>query len=561
MFNDRDGKSFEAALAHLRPLWAKAADEGVPGTIALPSVTLKDCILATTARRQNDVHIYDEDRTFTFAQSNAIACRLANALAAHGVEHGRTVFIMLGDIPELIWGYMACYKLGAVAVGINPRSTAAEIARLVRDCNPAAFVFPTCCGAKVQEALDGRCDELPLVAVDDTTGTHEDASAPLAEAIPFPRFLEEGTADEPHANVAPGDVAVIIHTGGTTGIPKGCPLTHANLLWAQYFFYADLRPRLQGEREMISLLTSPMVHAYGLNFGVNWGVVIGGAVVLTRHLDSTYLAQLIETRRPTVWGAVPRLLREMVASGAGERFDLASLAVVVVSCTVTAPDIARRFAAVCPAAIVEDYGMSETAGPVTLTPVLKGAPEGTVGIPVANTDILVVDEETGTVPMAASQTGEVIFRGPQIIGAYLHGTPETQATFREGWLYSGDIGSFDDQGYLTIAGRIKDMINVNGFSVFPREIDETATLHPKIADACTIGVADEAAGERPKTFAVLKPGETMEPQELIDYCHEYLIAYKCPKYVEFIGAIPHTAMGKPDKLALQAYEQHGKSFE
>lgn len=558
-------------LEILRPLWSRAVDEGVPRRSCLPQATLKDCILATVARRQDDAHVIYRGSTFTFAETNELACRLANALLSVGVSRGDCVCIMLRDTPELIVSYMACYKIGAVAVGINPRCTADEVVYISEKCLPEMLIVSRSCVATAQKAnrrLGHPFEDVVIVEQDGESATlvgcadiqpadydrFDDAEYAFDFGCPtqiFTDFVMGATDDEPPTEVMPSDTATLIFTGGTTGAPKACPLTHSILIWAQYFFYSMMRPLLRSERDMTTLLTSPMTHAYGLNFGVNWGAVIGATVVIASELDGHAIAELIDRYQVKVWGAVPALINAVALSERAEAIDLSSLKVVVVSCTASSARVIDRFKNVCDAAIVEDYGMSETGGPVTLTPVLKGATAGSVGVPVANTDVLVVDSEEGDKPLGLGEQGEVIFRGPQVIDGYVDDSAETKHAFRNGWIYSGDIGYFDENGYLTISGRKKDMINVSGFNVFPREVDEVIQRHPFVVDACTVGVPDEKSGERPKSYVVLRKGANLDAADLISYCHEHLIAYKCPKYVEFLDEIPLTPMGKPNVRELK----------
>lgn len=572
IIDENTQRRFESALGSLEPLWGTAYDDGVCRHVELPAVTLKDCILSTVGRQADDVHVVYKSRSLTYAETNEQACRLANGLRERGMRKGDVLCVMLGDIPELIVTYMACYKTGFIAVGLNPRSTADELAHRMNDGFAHALVVSN---AVVDVALAGfaQSDAHPnvMITVDDAAGTKDvekrrckgfpaREKMPAIETVAWENFLVQADNAEPNVEVAPDDVAMLIYTGGTTGLPKGCPLTHRMLIWAQYFFYSFLAPRLGSACNMTSLLTSPMTHAYGMDFGVNWGIVIGGKVVIAHSLDGRTIAQLIREQQVAVWGAVPAMLAMLCSEMEQTHEAVPSLAVVVVSCAATSTDTLKRFQRLCSSvALVQDYGMTETSGPVTLTPVIGGMSEGSVGVPVENTDILVVDLKDGITPLPFGERGEVIFRGPQIIDEYWNASEESVKAFRGEWLYSGDVGCFDEKGFLSVVDRIKDVIEVGGFSVFPREIDEVMHAHPDVADTCTIGVPDEKSGERPKSFVVLKPESHVGERELIEYCHKHLIAYKCPKYIELVDRIPLTAMGKPDKQELRRREKEKRT--
>lgn len=564
MASDCVSASFEQAVTALEPLWEAGYDEGVPRRGGFPASTLKSCMLDMVVKRAGEPHIVYRGTTMTFMQTNEMACRLAHALRRSGLDKGDRVSIMLGNVPELIVAYLACYKSGLIAVGLNPRSTVDEICMVVQGCG-ARMMITSCdrmrtlvsCAKRFQKSGVEPFSLPSVIAVGqdgDAAWETERLRAPFTLRM-LDELLAAMPTNEPETDVAPNDIAALVYTGGTTGVSKGCPLTHRSLVQAQRLFFGVLRPLLHDARAMTSLVTSPMTHAYGLNFGVNWGVVVGGTVVLAESLDGESLVRLVEARRPQVWGAVPALLSAINASKQLARFDLSSLKAVVVSCAAASREVVARFEDACDARIIQDYGMTETAGPITLTPALSGASEGSVGFPATDTDVLVVDLEAGEKPVPCGMRGEVVFRGPQIASGYWKAPEETDEAFHGAWLYSGDVGYFDERGCLFVVDRIKDIVCVGGFSVFPREIDETLLGHPGIRDACTIGVLDARSGERPKSFIVLDRKVRLSKQEIVDYCHEHLIAYKCPKYVEFVDAIPLTRLGKPDKEALRKRER------
>lgn len=571
--DEKANGGFEHALDFLEPLWRAAYDEGVCRQVPLSELSLKDCILETVSRRYDEPHIVYRGREITYAESNEAACRFANVLVSRGCGKGDAVCVMLGDTPELIIAFAACYKIGCVAVGVNPRSTCDEVARFVVDSGASVIVLPEALSESIPVGLAKRGVDVELIV-----SVPNDAGVDLRKgqtAFPKPsvgsgafagalatwdELLASSCGEEPCASVDPDDVAMLIYTGGTTGVPKGCPLTNRMLVWAQKCFFDFMRPLLHDARNMTSLLTSPMTHAYGMNFGINWGLVIGGTVVLAEALDGASLARLIAGHRVTVWGAVPALLNELSAYVERSGAELSSLSTVVVSCAATSSEVVRRFKASCGSArVVEDYGMTETSGPVTLTPVMKGASEGSVGVPVPGTDVLVVDFKTARTPVPVGERGEVVFRGPQVIAEYWRAPQESKDAFVGEWIRSGDVGRFDELGYLHVVDRIKDVIDVGGFSVFPREVDEVVRAHPAVLDSCTIGVPDERSGERPKSFVVIAEGARITEQGLIEHCREHLIAYKCPKYVEFVDAIPLTAVGKPDKKELRRREERHRA--
>jgi len=218
-------------------------------------------------------------------------------------------------------------------------------------------------------------------------------------------------------------------------------------------------------------------------------------------------------------------------------------------------EVMKKFVEISGAMITEGYGMSETSNIVTANPIKGLKKTGSIGIPWPDVDIKIVDVETGTQEMATGESGEILIKGPQVMKGYWNNPQETANVFRDGWLYSGDVGYMDEDGYIFIVDRKKDMLLCSGFNVFPREIDEVMYTNPKVLEACTIGVPDEKRGETVKVFVVLKPGESMTEEEVVDFCKQQLAPYKVPKIVEFIDSVPRTSIGKPDRKALRAMEE------
>lgn len=548
--------AFEDALLKLEPLWAAGYDAGVERAVEAEECTLNDCLLEVVAARADEAHVIYRDERWTFRQTNDMAARLANALLDSGCAKGDRVAIMLGDSPELVVSFMACYKAGLVAIGVNPRITRPELQHVLSECEPSVVILTASSIPLMRDAATAAEHSPSRLFVVGQQAEHE----PWADCTPpslcdFSLALASASAEEPHQAIGPDDTAVLIFTGGTTGVCKACPLTHRGLVFIQRRIFSVLQPLLRDARHMTSLLTSPMTHAFGLDFGVNWGLVFGGSVVIADSLEPSKLALTVEHHRPEVWATVPALMNAVLNDSDVSGDALSALEVVVVSCASSSQCVLDDFSARTGARIIQDYGMTETSGPVSLTPVLSGASRGSVGLPVANTDILVVDLETGERPLPAGGAGEVVFRGPQVITGYWRAPEETEKTFRDEWIYSGDVGYFDEEGCLFIVDRLKDVILAGGFSVFPNEIDQVLMHHPSVRDACTVGIPNEHSGEVPKSFVVLKDGATATERELIAYCHESLIAYKCPRFVEFVGSIPQTPMGKPDKKRLRKLER------
>lgn len=262
------------------------------------------------------------------------------------------------------------------------------------------------------------------------------------------------------------------------------------------------------------------------------------------------ILEAIKKHRPTIWASVPAMIIGINNHPETPNYDVGSIKVIVGGSSPIAVEAIKKFEALSGGTIVEGYGLSESSNVLTVNPVGKRK-VGTVGVPMAGVDIRIVDLETGTSDMPIGEPGELIAKGPQVMSGYWNNPEETDNAIRDGWLYTGDIATMDEDGFFTIVDRKKDMIICSGFNVYPRDIDEVLYAHPKVLETCCIGVPDEKRGESPKAYIVLKPGETGTAEEFMAFCRERLTGYKVPKYIEFIDALPRTQVGKPDRKALK----------
>lgn len=304
--------------------------------------------------------------------------------------------------------------------------------------------------------------------------------------------------------------------------------------------------------EVKTLAAIPLYHIYGQNTNINVCLFSGGSMVLVPNpSDPMNLLEAIKKHKPAVWAAVPAMIIGINNHPETPNYDVGSIKVIVGGSAPVPVETIRKFEEISGGRIIEGYGLSETSNVLTVNPFHRRK-VGSVGIPMPDTDIKIVDLETGTKEMPVGEPGELIARGPQVMKEYWQNPEETSIAIRDGWLYTGDIAIMDEDGYFTIVDRKKDMIICSGFNVYPRDIDEVLYSHPKVLEACTIGVPDEKRGESPKAYVVLKEGETATADELIAFCREKLTAYKVPKYIEFIDSLPRTQVGKPDRKALKA---------
>jgi long-chain acyl-CoA synthetase len=375
----------------------------------------------------------------------------------------------------------------------------------------------------------------------------------VPELLDYDQFLGEHDDHEPDIVVAPEDIAILQYTGGTTGLPKGCMLTHVNLVamleqtgtWCNAGCSSD---------QMRTLAAIPLYHVFGMNCNINLTLYSAGTMIMVAQPTPDNILEAINQHEPTIWAAVPAMIQGVMSHPDFEKSRVGKIELLLSGSAPLPVEVMKRFEEISGALIFEGYGLSETSNVLTGSPLEPYKP-GSVGIPWPDVDIRIVDLETGTKEMPPGEPGEIVAKGPQIMSGYWNNPEETAKVFKGGWLYTGDIGTMDKDGFLYILDRKKDMLLCSGFNVYPREIDEVLYTNPKIAEACVIGVPDTKRGETVKAYVALKPGERLTSQEITDYCRERLAPYKVPKVVEFIDQLPRTPVGKPDRKALRAIDE------
>ncbi len=465
--------------------------------------------------------LYYEGVWHSSGQLHERARRVATGLRRLGVGTGDRVVVFMANCPEVGIAYAAIWRAGAVATPVIFLISIPELHHILLDSGAAAVITSPELAGLVAEALDGRA--LPVVVVG------EDFSE-----------LEH---NEPSAIVdrSPDDLAALLYTGGTTGRSKGVCLTHANLSNAG----ASARAVSYVPGLVRGITGLPLSHSFGLL------VTVGGlhapephSAVLLRWFDASTWLRLAAEQKSQTSAMVPSMLAMLLACPV-EDYDLSELRFIFSGAAPLSPAMREEFHRRVPSVtVVEGYGCTETAGIISSTPPM--APRfGTVGKPVPNVDVRIEDPEGNAV--LVGQDGEVVVRGPNIMARYW-GSAEPQNE----WFHTGDVGRLDDEGYLTIVDRIKDLIIRGGYNVYPRDVEDVLVQHPQVAMAAVVGRPDQRLGEEVIAFVSLVAGGTATPEELIAYSKEHLAGYKYPREVHIVDAIPLTSVGKLDRKRLRA---------
>ncbi|HEX6184635.1 MAG TPA: long-chain fatty acid--CoA ligase [Pyrinomonadaceae bacterium] len=496
----------------------------------------------------------------TFAEIKAQADKLAHALRGLGVRQGDRVGVMLPNCPQYVVAAFAALRLGAVVVNVNPLYTPREVAVVAKDS-----------GMRVLVTLD-QLAPVTLAVKDQTSIEHvvvtsvmeySAAAAPCPEVAGTQRLadllagVEE--PDLPSVEIDPDDVAVLQYTGGTTGVPKGAMLTHynifANVVQTQCWAHSDMR---RGEDTY--LLVIPYFHIYGFTVGMMEGVWRGALQVLIPKYDVEMLLAAIRQYTPTYFPAVPTIYISLLNHPKAKESGLGKIRQFNSGSAPLPLEVIEQFERLTGGTLKEGYGLSE-ASPVThTTPALSIRKPGSIGLPLPDTDIKVVDLETGETEVPVGQEGELCIAGPQVMKGYWNRPDETAIALREDaegrvWLYTGDVARMDEDGYTYIVQRKKDMIIVSGFNVYPSEVEGVLYEHPAVMEAAVIGVPHEYRGEAVKAFVVLKAGASATPEELTEHCQRGLAEFKVPSQVVVRESLPKTAVGKILHRVLREEEQ------
>ncbi len=469
-----------------------------------------------------------EGATWTYAEVERQASRLAGALAGAGIAAGDRVALYLPNVPQFAVAYYAAQKLGAITVTINAIFKTEEV-RYLLDDSGSRVVLTT---AELRSHVPRDCPALEHAIVVDGDGDESLA-----------RWLERGTDRHPGVARRPDDEAAILYSSGTTGFPKGVTLTQANIHSniATAAKCSGFRP---GDRLAAFL---PLFHVYGQNYIMNAGVRSGATLVLFRRFVPDVVLRAIGEERVTHFFAVPTIFIGLLSMDLGA-YDLSSLRYEMSAAATMPEEVSRRWTEKFGRRVYEGYGLTECS-PFACYNDEHEHRFGSVGRSVEGFELKIFDEHDREVPHGT--WGEIVIRGPGVMKGYWGKPEDTARTLRGGWLHSGDIGRQDGDGYVYIVDRVKDMINVSGFKVWPAEVEHYLYRMPAIQECAVYGVPDERQGEAVAVAVVPRPGASVSPEEVIAYCRDHIAAYKVPARVDVVGELPKSATGKILKRVLR----------
>ncbi len=474
-----------------------------------------------------------DGRRYSYAEFDAAVNRTVRLLAAHGIAKGDVVSLLMPNSAEYIIAYFACFKLGALAGPINSLLKPPEMAYIIANSEAKALLVQTEFLPQVESFADKLSSLEAVIVFDDE------------------RHATEGfSGDREHLPVAElesDDEAIIIYTSGTTGKPKGCLLTHGNLI-------ANARQIASwlGFTERDRLLTMmPLFHMNAVSVTTITPLYAGASTVVSPKFSATRFWQIISDYEVTSFGSVATMLSMLLdkyPEGVPENLKTEQLRFAMCGSAPVPAEILRKFEETFNCLVIEGYGLSESTCRSTFNPPDERRRAGSCGMPIGN-EMRVVDEEDRDVPFG--NLGEIVLRGENVLKGYYKNAEANERAFRGGWFHTGDIGYRDADGFYYIVDRKSDMIIRGGENIYPREIDEVLYEHPSVAAAATIGIPDKLYGEEVTAFVVLKEGQSASEEELLNHCRERLADFKCPKSIQFVKDIPKGPTGKLLKRELK----------
>ena len=487
---------------------------------------------------------------------SGLVSQTANGLRASGIRPGDHVALSCPNTPHFVVAYYAILRIGAVVVPLNVLLKPREIAFHLQDSDAVAMiVFEGTPELPMAQMARAACDEVPscrqlIVITLDAT-----APCPVGRAVTMAHVTEgQSTVSETHPT-APDDTAVMLYTSGTTGQSKGAELSHLNMTMNAMASRDIMLPALLNgvDQQNVTLITLPLFHSTGQTAQMNAGIAGGYRMVLLPRFDATAVLQAFEHEHINCWVGVPTMYWALLQCARTQGLDTrragASLRLCVSGGAPMPVALMQEFESAFGVRILEGYGLSETSPVACFNQVYRPSKPGTVGPAIVSCEVRVVDAEDR--PLPVGEPGEIVIRGHNVMKGYYKRPLETAEAMRGGWFHTGDIGTLDADGYLTIVDRIKDLILRGGMNVYPREIEEVLMTHPAVSLAAVIGVPDDRLGEEVKAFVVRRPGETLTETDLLEWCKSQMAAYKYPRSIEFLDALPMGGTGKVLKRELR----------
>lgn len=561
-------------------VWYKHYEPGIPPALNYPQAPLFSLLDNSAAEHPDRTAIVFGavahklpgqplmDATMSFRDLSDAVNRFANALVQLGVKKGDRVAIYLPNSPQFAIAFYGTLKAGGIIAPVNPIYTPRELEFILQDSGAETIVALSQFYPKLQQVrANTRLKNVIVTNIKEYfppilkmlfTVAMEKKEGHRVELVPgdlwFQDLIKNQSTVPPKVEVKPNEDAVLLYTGGTTGLPKAAQLSHANLMANAIQLRAWIPWAEEAHEGFLTAL--PMFHSYAMTTCLNEAMLLAGTLILIPNpRDLEHVLKSIEKHKPSFFPGVPTMYTAINNYAETEKYNLKSVRACISGAAGLPLEVAKNFEKITGAKLVEGYGLSESSPVVTANPVFGENRIGTIGVPMPDTDVKLFDIESGTQEVPVGQPGELCVKGPQVMNGYWNKPEETAKTVRDGWLHTGDIAVMDADGYFRIVDRLKEMIISGGYNIYPREIEEVLYQHPAVLEAAAIGIADSYRGESAKAFVVLKPGQRATAEELIAFCKQNLAPYKVPRSLEFRESLPKTMIGKILRRELVAEEK------
>ncbi len=527
----------------------------MPKHLELPRVPLQDILHKSAENFPQKVALVYSEQEITYSQLELLSNQFANALAKLGVKKGDRVALFLPNIPQFIIAYFGILKAGAVVTAISPLHREREVEYQLCDSEAQTIIVLDTLYAVVENVwAKTKLKNVIATSLDEASETATIPSKP--NLWDFQPLLKEAPNTPLKVEINPeGDLAALQYTGGTTGTAKGAMLTHANLVSNALMFAAWIKGATAKETFLTAL---PLFHIYGMTTSMTVPISLAAKMVLMPRFEPAKALGAIQKHRVTVFCGVPTMYSALLANPELGKYDLTSIRVCISGASSLPPQIQKKFMQITGGLLAEGYGLTE-ASPVThCNPVdrtMKTVKVGSIGLPLPDTDVRIVDLATGEKTLTQGETGELAVKGPQVMKGYWRKPEETALVLRDGWLLTGDIAHMDEDGYFYITDRKKDLIKYKDYSVYPREIEDILYEHPAVKLCAVVGKPDKLAGEVPKAFIVLKKGTAASAEEILAFVNDKIAPYKALREIEFRTELPISSAGKVLRRLLQEEER------
>ena len=513
-----------------------------------PSHLYDEMLTHSAQRFPENVAILFKDVNLSYRELDALVNAFANALLDLGIRKGQIVCLFMKNRPEFIIGWFAITRIGAIASPLNPSYKEREVAYQLSDSEAVAVVVQH----ELLPLVEAVRAETPALQHVITVGSSQ--HIPMAQTLSFSHLVRTHSPTPPTSEeLRQEDLVALPYSSGTTGLPKGVMLSQKNLVYNVCQELATARITFQDRM----LVFVPLYHIYGIML-IGLATMAGATMVLMERFEAGECLRLIQEQHITLLYAVPQVLTVLSDWPQLNDYDLHTIRYTQCGAAPVPPALAHRFEERTHVTVMTSYGLTEASPATHSNPVYdpRLIKVETIGLPIHDTKQKIVDIETGTIELGVGEEGELIVQGPQVMQGYWKAPEATAEALRDGWLYTGDIGWGDEQGYVTITDRKKELIKYKGFSVAPAQVEALLLEHPAIADVAVIAKPDEEAGEVPKAFVVLRMGyENLHADELMAWANGKLANYKNVREIEFIDTIPRNPSGKILRRVLKEQER------